>query len=139
MSDLREFAHRMTERAEASSSVGNDLAKKVALAIVRELVISTPVDTSKALSNWQVSLNTRPAGSLPPYAYGNRGSTQEISAVDAIRVAELILKNKKPGDVIHITNNLPYIRRLNEGSSTQAPAGFVERAELIGRKIAKSK
>ena len=29
---------------------------------------------------------------------------------------------------LEITNSVPYIGRLNQGSSTQAPAGFVENA-----------
>ena len=29
---------------------------------------------------------------------------------------------------VNITNNVPYIRRLNEGSSSQAPAAFVQSA-----------
>jgi hypothetical protein len=31
----------------------------------------------------------------------------------------------KAGDTIYLTNNLPYIRRLEEGYSQQAPAGMV--------------
>ena len=29
------------------------------------------------------------------------------------------------GDTIYLANNLPYIRKLEEGSSQQAPAGMV--------------
>lgn len=34
----------------------------------------------------------------------------------------------KVGDTIFIRNNAPYITRLNEGSSPQAEAGFVQNA-----------
>jgi hypothetical protein len=57
------------------------------------------------------------------------------SASIAIGDARGILTNKKPGQSIYVQNNASYIKRLNEGSSTQAPAGFVEAAILFARKI----
>jgi hypothetical protein len=33
---------------------------------------------------------------------------------------------------IHLNNNLPYIIPLNQGWSTQAPAGFIDMAILDG-------
>ncbi len=60
------------------------------------------------------------------------------SAAETINQARAVLATKKPGQKIYITNNLPYIRRLNDGYSKQAPAGFVERAVLIGRKMRKN-
>jgi hypothetical protein len=69
---------------------------------------------------------------------GEFGSTQEASIRLALAQAEQQYKLKKPGEQIHITNNAPYIRQLNDGSSKQAPAGFVERAILIGRKVAEN-
>lgn len=135
---LREFARYMTDRANAMPTESSEVAVKVARAIVRDLVTVTPVDSSKALSNWQVALGSKAGGRLEPYFYGDRGSTQETSAAAALAAAELVFKQKKPGQSIIITNNLPYIRRLNDGYSKQAPAGFVERAELIGRKMAKA-
>jgi hypothetical protein len=35
---------------------------------------------------------------------------------------------------MHITNNLPYIVRLNQGYSAQAPAGYVEQGVLAARR-----
>lgn len=134
---LREFARSMTDKANGLPTETSNSAVVVARAILRDLVTVTPVDSSKALSNWQVGLVTKVSGRIEPYYYGHRGSTQELSAVGAIQAAEIVFKQKKPGQSIVISNNLPYIRVLNDGSSTQEPAGFVERAELIGRKQAK--
>lgn len=134
---LRDFARYMTDRANAMPTESSEVAVKVARAILRDLVTVTPVDSSKAVSNWQVALESKAGGRLDPYFYGSHGSTQELSAAAALAAAELVFKQKKPGQSIVISNNLPYIRRLNDGYSKQAPAGFVERAELIGRKVAK--
>lgn len=132
---LRQFARSFTKRANANA-YGNEVKKKVAIAIVRNLAYVTPVDTSKALSNWQVSLGTKPLGRIDPYFFGQQGSTQELSAAYAVAAAMKVIENAKPGQPVWISNNLPYIRRLNDGSSTQQAANFVARAELIGRKVA---
>ena len=56
----------------------------------------------------------------------------------ALADAMAVIEKAKPGVPIFITHNLLYIRALNAGSSSQAPAGFVERSALIGRNIAKN-
>lgn len=134
---LRQFANSMLDRANTIDERGSDAACQVAIAIITDLVIETPVDSSKALSNWVVGIGAPNRSVLEPYSYGHLGSTQEISAADAIAAARAVLATKQPGQPIFISNNLPYIRRLNEGSSSQAPAGFVERSALIGSRQAK--
>jgi hypothetical protein len=76
---------------------------------------------------------------LSAYREGFAGSTQEASASEALFQGEHQLRLKKPGMPIYITNNAPYIRALNDGSSMQEPAGFVERAVLIGRRVVEAK
>jgi hypothetical protein len=57
----------------------------------------------------------------------------------AISAAEAAIAANKTADVLVIFNAVPYIRRLNEGSSRQAPAGFIEKAVLAGRLAARRK
>lgn len=116
-------------------SQASEAAKGAALVIVSDLAHKTPVDTSKALSNWRIGIGQKPALAIAPHTPGRKGSTQEQSAAATIAAAKAQLANKKPGQSIWISNVLPYIRRLNEGYSTQAPAGFVERAILLARKF----
>lgn len=94
------------------------------------LVYVTPVDTSEALSNWQVNLGNPAADNLPPYYVGTRGSTQGASAQQAIEEADAELAFKKPGQRLFISNLAPHIGKLDEGSSTQFPGGFVPRARI---------
>ena len=132
---LLDLATRLEKVVYNIDSVYSNLAVSVALTILGDLVYKTPVDTSQALSNWQVSLRTPTplGGEIPPYHPGLGGWTRGASAQEAIRAAKQVLSGKKPGDTIYLSNVLDYIVPLNEGSSTQQAAGFVERAVLLGR------
>lgn len=138
MPNLSDLARRLTLLAgngpDGVSERANAAAIFVATQIVVDLVQSTPVDESTALSNWQVGLGDRPAVPLPAYVPGHAGSSRAASIAETIAAATRILREKRPGESVWISNVLPYIRKLNDGSSSQAPAGFVERSELIGRK-----
>jgi hypothetical protein len=84
------------------------------------LVEETPVDTGWARNNWLPSVGkpiTEPVGEpgKPEPGVATRG-LGEVGAAPSILAAP-----------VHITNNVPYIQRLNAGSSSKAPAGFVER------------
>lgn len=134
---LLDLAISLERRVDKLDKQASDAAVQVTLTILGDLVYVTPVDTSQALSNWQVELNDPASDKIPPYYPGEQGSTQRASAQATIQAARAVLRGKKPGDKIYLSNVLPYIRRLNDGYSAQAPAGFVERAALLGRKHAK--
>lgn len=134
--NLKDLAKRMRALADDVPTVASKAAVKVAETIVNDLAHVTPVDTSQAISNWQVKLESPADTPIGPHYPGEKGSTYSASASQTIEDAEVVLKNKKPGQSIYISNVLRYIGRLNEGSSAQAPAGFVERAVLIGRLVA---
>lgn len=99
----------------------NTATEKVIRAVVIELfssvIADTPVDTGRARGNWQTRVNT-PA-------------TDEINRLDPSgfkSMAEARAANFKLGDVVYLTNNLPYINRLEfEGHSKQAPNGMVRK------------
>lgn len=134
-SSLLTLAKRFERRASGLRQNASDLSVQVVDAIVRELVSNTPVDSSQALSNWQVALSTPAQARLDAFYTGEKGSTQEISAAAAMAAARAILRSKKPGVDVIVSNVVPYINRLNEGYSDQAPAGFIERSILVGRSV----
>ena len=83
----------------------------------------TPRDTSWAASRWiprigvgPVVPQPRPADARPNNSEAQAGLAQVIAQFNLARGAT------------SISNGAPYIGRLNEGSSQQAPAGFVQRA-----------
>lgn len=97
-----------------------EAAVDMALRIHGKLVEGTPVDTGWARSNWLLSVGTPKKETV-----GEPGKLNTAAAeLGQSEVADWGIASGP----IYITNNVPYIRRLNEGSSTQAPAGFVESA-----------
>lgn len=133
MADLRKLAESLNRYADVIEEAPNKVASSVALLLVDGLTTDTPVDTSKAISNWLLSLDDPVFIELDAYFEGLRGSTATASKAEAVSFAESKLKNKKPGQDIFIANNAPYIRDLNDGSSAQAPALFIERRAFLVR------
>lgn len=135
MADLKQLGRNARRRGKRVESQASIIVKKTALAIDAELVISTPVDTGRARSNWTLTLDNPP----PPdetydaYSPGESGSTGAANAQAAMEQARTAISDRREGQEVHLSNNLPYIGRLNEGWSAQAPAGFIERAMAAGR------
>lgn len=128
MSDLKGFAHRIAVRAEGIEDAVSKVVRKVALLVDTGVVLGTPVDTGRARANWQVSVGRPAEGVLPA------PPSPSVGQQAALKQAQTALASYAGGEgvEIHITNNLPYIRRLNDGWSKQAPAGFVETAVAAG-------
>jgi hypothetical protein len=121
---VKSFGDRIRKRAVEVEKGVTEAVRKAALAIDRRVVFATPVDTGRARANWRAALGG-------PF-------TKELDSTDAgaaISQAQGVIAGSKPGQAIYISNNVPYIVRLNEGSSAQAPAGFVEDALLAGAEI----
>jgi hypothetical protein len=118
---MKAYAKRIEDNA-------NKAVRKVALVIDREVVLQTPVDTGRARANWRVGLNTPVTAARDAFAKGQKGSTASANADAAIAEGQNVIDGRQTGQPIYISNNVEYIGRLNEGSSAQAPAGFVEAA-----------
>jgi len=89
---------------------------KIALELFSRVILKTPVDKGRARANWQVAIGGAPNGTLE---LEDKSGTATISAVTASAAG------LRAGDVIFLVNNLPYIQRLEDGYSGQAPAGMV--------------
>jgi hypothetical protein len=131
---LLDLAVTMDKLAASLTLEGSRAAIETALVIHHNLTQVTPVDTSTALSNWDIFIGSYENNPHEPYFMGKRGSTKLASARKADSEAFINLSTKKPGETIFIVNSLDYITKLNDGSSRQEPAGFVERAITLGRK-----
>lgn len=135
--NAKEFQKRMKKVSDNVGLNANAAVRKAALAIDASLVLATPVDTGRARSNWQTTLNAPAEGQLPAYAPGEKGSTGSQNTQAALQQGVDTISKQRPGDEIHITNNLPYIGRLNDGWSAQAPANFVGQAIEVGVAVVK--
>lgn len=103
------------------------------LDLFKNVVQGTPVDTGRARGNWQATINTPATGSTEDT--DKQGGATISAASNAVSQAV--------GNVFYITNNLPYIYRLEfEGWSKQAPSGWVrtaiERTKQIAAKMPRS-
>lgn len=116
------------------------LVRRVALAADQAVVMGTPVDTSRARSNWVVEIGRRASGTRAPYSPGDKGSTGGASAAAAIQQGQGVIASYDidRDNSIHITNNLDYIERLNDGYSAQAPAGYVQDAIALAVRVIRS-
>lgn len=109
-SDLKKFADKTEKNAEK-------LVRGTALAVFGSVIKRTPVDTGRARGNWQTDVGRMPDGVTERDDKSGAAASKET----IINTADF-----KLGQPIFLINNLPYIRRLEDGSSTQAPAGMVK-------------
>lgn len=121
--NLNQFGDKIKRVAVDVPKNADEIVRKVALAADQTIVMATPVDTGRARANWQVGIGNAPSGTVD-YAGGAGGSISY--AIGAAKSVVTTYKGQPGG--IWLVNNLPYIQRLNEGWSAQAPAKFVEQA-----------
>lgn len=104
---------RWVEKAKGRMDV---VARKVALEAFRRVILKTPVKSGRARGNWQCAIGEIPDDVLE---LDDKTGTATISRATAES------QNFKAGEVIYLVNNVPYINKLENGSSKQAPAGMV--------------
>lgn len=112
-------------------NVAEKVIKALTLEITAELQEATPVDTGWARLNWVPKIG-EPSTEPKPKIEANLPSAQ---AEQQKGLAEVLSGFKLARGLVSIANNVPYIKRLNEGSSKQAPAAFVQQA--ISRAVQK--
>src|SRR5690242_4605976 len=109
------------------------------MAVVGGLLTDTPVLTGRARTNWRTLLY--PAENVLYWPLPEKPDSPEAAVDRAYQEAVDTCAAYTGGRrSIYIVNNVPYIRDLNNGTSAQAPAGFIESAVAAGRaEVEKSK
>ena len=116
-----------------------EIVKEDARAIVRSVVLATPVgnpalwqnpppisyEPGTARANWQIGLGN-PENTILFEQDPDGGTT-------IARAWTRIETWRSFNQALWLSNNVPYIGRLNDGWSVQAPAGFIEQAILIAQ------
>ena len=95
--------------------------RKVSLELLTKIIARTPVDTGRARANWQVSLNGPPSGQVDSIFEGAGALPGNIGAI----LIGHQLSQINGHTTVYIANNVPYILRLEDGYSGQAPSGMV--------------
>ena len=101
--------------------------KIITLDATANLIEDTPRDTGWARNNWVPSIGSpsRREGDVLDPDEGDVAEARRDSERGQAAVATgYTLKRGK----VFISNNVPYITRLNDGHSRQAPSGFVQAA-----------
>lgn len=100
-----------------------DLVQEITLEVTEQLVATTPVDTGWARANWVPQI-----GSPFSSTAGTRSEAENgfINAgVQENGIAAVATTYRLDQGEVFVTNNVPYITSLNQGSSSQAPTDFV--------------
>ena len=103
--DIGNYAEQQFEKLLRASVLETDSLLKQA----------SPVDTGRFRASWQVGENAAPGGRKPP---GNYSGTPPLDRIG--------YQQEKMGNIYSVHNNLPYAEPLANGSSKQAPAGWVQ-------------
>lgn len=105
LSEIGSYAEQQIEKLLRAAVLETDALAKQA----------SPVDTGRFRASWQVGENIASGGIATP---GNYGSAPPITRLN--------YGQERPGNVYSVHNNLPYAEPLADGSSKQAPPGWVQ-------------
>lgn len=107
-SDIEKIAKKLNQSIEST-------VRATALELFGSIIEGTPVLTGRAKGNWQTSIN-EPITSI----------VDRTDDTEAIAELKDVAGGSIAGKILWLSNNLPYIRRLEfDGHSSQAPAGMV--------------
>jgi len=115
--NIKEWIAEMGKFERLVTEHGANTQKNVAIDAITWVVPLTPVDTGAARGNWHVSLNNAD-GAYDLSKTDKDGAPTINSGVSLIKAAPRF------ADLI-IENNVPYIDKLEDGHSKQAPNGMV--------------
>jgi hypothetical protein len=122
--DIKAFAERVEKNAD-------QVISKVCLDLLSDIVLNTPVDTGRARANWQCSIGAPASGEVSYNSDAGKGiaAPKESGASAYAIAAGATSVASAPRNIFWITNNLPYINRLEfDQWSNQAPSGMVRLA-----------
>ena len=78
----------------------------------------SPVKTGRLKGGWAIGQNAAPYQGPPPGDYGSGNPPP--------KAVNYVLGQEKLGNIYSVHNNLPYAEPLANGSSKQAPPGWVQ-------------
>lgn len=129
------FASDIEKFVKKTGANADKVVRNVVLDIGKSLVMKTPVGDPKywkskppkgyvgghARGNWQHSVGNRVIEEIDCIDPSGQKSIDRITAS---------IPDKAAGLVHYVQNSVPYIKRLEEGHSRQAPQGFVALTEI---------
>lgn len=113
--------------------IEEDLAKRrttISLDAHRNIVLRTPVDTGTAKRSWVISYgDALTAAYKKPKKKPESLNPAQAAAAEQEAITkgyqQLLPKATSPYEKVVISSNLPYMEKLEKGSSKQAPKGMI--------------
>ena len=99
--------------------------RKSTIELFGSVIKMTPVDTGRAKGNWQCTVGS------PATSEIDRNDSAKLDSTNgSVAFADVVKTVKGAGHVVWLSNNVPYIRKLEymppgKGGSIQAPGGMV--------------
>lgn len=106
---------RIADIGDYASQQYEKLLRVAVLETDSRLKQASPVDTGRFRASWQVGENAATGGEVSPGVYGQ-----------APPITRIGYGQERVGNIYSVHNNLPYAEPLANGSSKQAPAGWVQ-------------
>ena len=111
------FRRNIQKRIDEAKGKQKLFIKKLTLELLKRVVLKSPVDTGRFRNNWMIGNGSVDMStSIETDKSGTGSILRGASEVNSINVN---------GQIIYISNSLPYAKKLEFGSSKQAPAGMV--------------
>lgn len=111
-----DFSQQMRQWADKRKVTMNKAIAMTAIRLGTNIIERTPVDTGRAKGNWMSAYGSADTGTSE-----SRSGSQAIAALSVKFTVAEVGRNSS----IYITNSLPYVQKLEYGSSKQAPNGMV--------------
>ena len=111
--------------AELTRAV-EDVMVRLSTNITAELIEATPVDVGWAQLNWIPAIGQTFDENQEALSRAAREAAVPAQGARQQTATAALLRYRLRRGSLFISNNVPYILALNEGSSDQAPAGFVQ-------------
>lgn len=110
------FANKLKGKIKKSKEKRKKLVRQSTFALFSDIIKGTAVDKGTARNNWFTEIGA-PSRQVDEKAdkSGNIKTGEALS----------ILRNWNQNSSVYFVNNLPYAKRLEYGSSKQAPQGMV--------------
>lgn len=95
----------------------DDLIRAVKIEVFRRVIVNTRVDTGRAKGNWQMTEGSPATGDAENFDKTSKGSMNDSTLQEMNSTIEAI-------SISFLTNNLPYIKKLEELDAMVALAAF---------------
>lgn len=122
-----ELTDLTTKIQNAIQSVEKEIVENVYNNLTGSPPYGTPIKTGWASANWVVSAQIPTGGQV-----ADKGSVSTAKSHSQGTLATFLSSNLNECYTVFIDNRVSYINKLNNGSSTQSPADFVDLSVQAG-------